>query len=248
MIDFNGKIALVTGASRGIGRQTALTLAGYGATVIVNYNGSKEKAETVVQEILHNGGKAEAVKCDVADFAATKEMTDHVIKTYGRLDILVNNAGITRDNLILKMPEEDFDAVLATNLKGAFNCTRHASRQMLKQRFGRIINVSSISGIMGNGGQANYCAAKAGLIGLTTSVAKELGSRNITVNAVAPGFIQTEMTDALPDELKKSMQEQIALKRFGTVTDIAETIAFLASDHASYITGQVIQVDGGIAI
>ena len=243
-----GKVALVTGASRGIGRRIAVTLAGYGATVIVNYNGSQAKAEEVVTEIEVNGGHAEAIQCNVAEFDEAKELIDKVVKSYGRLDILVNNAGITKDNLILKMSEEDFDAVLSTNLKGAFNCVKHVARQMLKQRSGRIINISSVSGVMGNAGQANYCASKAGIIGLTKSVAKELGSRGITSNAVAPGFIETEMTAVLSDDVKKSMGEQIPLKRFGQTKDIAETVAFLASDLAGYITGQVIQVDGGMAM
>ena len=188
-MNLTGKVALVTGASRGIGRRIAVTLAGYGATVIVNYNGSQAKAEEVVTEIEVNGGHAEAIQCNVAEFDEAKELIDKVVKSYGRLDILVNNAGITKDNLILKMSEEDFDAVLSTNLKGAFNCVKHVARQMLKQRSGRIINISSVSGVMGNAGQANYCASKAGVIGLTKSVARELGSRGITSNAVAPGFI-----------------------------------------------------------
>ncbi|MBQ5870114.1 MAG: 3-oxoacyl-[Lachnospiraceae bacterium] len=247
-MNLTGKVALVTGASRGIGRRIAVTLAGYGATVIVNYNGSQAKAEEVVTEIEVNGGHAEAIQCNVAEFDEAKELIDKVVKSYGRLDILVNNAGITKDNLILKMSEEDFDAVLSTNLKGAFNCVKHVARQMLKQRSGRIINISSVSGVMGNTGQANYCASKAGVIGLTKSVAKELGSRGITSNAVAPGFIETEMTAVLSDDVKKSMGEQIPLKRFGQTKDIAETVAFLASDLAGYITGQVIQVDGGMAM
>lgn len=247
-MNLTGKVALVTGASRGIGRRIAVTLAGYGATVIVNYNGSQAKAEEVVTEIEVNGGHAEAIQCNVAEFDEAKELIDKVVKSYGRLDILVNNAGITKDNLILKMSEEDFDAVLSTNLKGAFNCVKHAARQMLKQKSGRIINISSVSGVMGNAGQANYCASKAGVIGLTKSVARELGSRGITSNAVAPGFIETEMTAVLSDDVKKSMGEQIPLKRFGQTKDIAETVAFLASDLAGYITGQVIQVDGGMAM
>ena len=247
-MNLTGKVALVTGASRGIGRRIAVTLAGYGATVIVNYNGSQAKAEEVVTEIERNGGHAEAIQCNVAEFDEAKKLIDKVVKSYGRLDILVNNAGITKDNLILKMSEEDFDAVLSTNLKGAFNCVKHVARQMLKQKSGRIINISSVSGVMGNAGQANYCASKAGVIGLTKSVARELGSRGITSNAVAPGFIETEMTAVLSDDVKKSMGEQIPLKRFGQTKDIAETVAFLASDLAGYITGQVIQVDGGMAM
>ena len=247
-MNLTGKVALVTGASRGIGRRIAVTLAGYGATVIVNYNGSQAKAEEVVTEIEVNGGHAEAIQCNVAEFDEAKKLIDKVVKSYGRLDILVNNAGITKDNLILKMSEEDFDAVLSTNLKGAFNCVKHVARQMLKQKSGRIINISSVSGVMGNAGQANYCASKAGVIGLTKSVARELGSRGITSNAVAPGFIETEMTAVLSDDVKKSMGEQIPLKRFGQTKDIAETVAFLASDLAGYITGQVIQVDGGMAM
>ncbi len=247
-MNLSGKVALVTGASRGIGRQIAVTLAGYGATVIVNYNGSEAKAAEVVEEIAANGGTAEAIQCSVSDYEKAGEMISGIVKKYGHLDIVVNNAGITRDNLIMKMSEEDFDAVIDTNLKGAFNCTKHVTRQMLKQKSGRIINISSVSGVMGNAGQANYCASKAGLIGLTKSVARELGSRGITVNAVAPGFIKTEMTDVLPEDVKKAMGEQIPLKRFGETKDIAETVAFLASEGAAYITGQVISVDGGMAM
>ena len=243
-----GKVAVVTGASRGIGRQIAKTMAREGAIVIVNYNGSAAKAEEVVKEITEAGGQAEAMQCNVSDYAASQEFLNSVIGKYKRIDILVNNAGITRDNLLMKMSEEDFDAVLDTNLKGAFNCTKHVSRQMLKQRGGRIINISSVSGVAGNAGQANYCASKAGVIGLTKSVARELGSRGITVNALAPGFIETEMTEVLPEDVKKSMGDQIPLKRFGKTEDVAEMAAFLASDKAAYVTGQVICVDGGMAM
>ena len=243
-----GKIALVTGASRGIGRQIALTLGREGASVIVNYNGSAAKAEEVVKEIEAAGGKAEAVQCNVSDFERCGRMMADVVSRYGRLDILVNNAGITRDNLLMKMSEEDFDAVISTNLKGVFNCIKHISRQMLKQKAGRIINISSVSGVLGNAGQANYCAAKAGVIGITKSAARELASRGITVNAVAPGFIATEMTDVLSDSVKAAATEQIPMKHFGSTQDIAETVAFLASDKAGYITGQVLSVDGGMAM
>ena len=216
------KVAIVTGASRGIGRQIALTLAGYGATVIVNYNGSAAKAEEVVNEITANGGMAESMQCSVSDFEKSKEMIDGIVKKYGRLDILVNNAGITKDNLIMKMSEDDFDAVIATNLKGAFNCIKHVSRQMLKQRGGRIINISSVSGVMGNAGQANYSASKAGVIGLTKSNAKELGRRNITVNAIAPGFIETDMTAELNEKQIEAIKGELLIGRLGQVEDIAK--------------------------
>ena len=243
-----GKIALVTGASRGIGRQIALTLAAQGAAVIVNYNGSAAKAEEVVEEIEKAGGKAEAIQCNVSDFESCKSMMEDIVSRYGRLDILVNNAGITRDNLIMKMSEEDFDAVIQTNLKGVFNCIKHISSQMIKQKAGRIINISSVSGVLGNAGQANYCAAKAGVIGLTKCMARELASRGITVNAVAPGFIRTDMTDVLKDNVKEAIIATIPMKTFGETEDVANTVAFLASDAARYITGQVISVDGGMAM
>lgn len=243
-----GKVALVTGASRGIGRQTAITLAAYGATVIVNYNGSREKAEEVAAQITENGGNAAVYGCNVSDYPAVEAMMKELVQKYGRIDILVNNAGITRDGLLMKMSEEDYDTVLDTNLKGPFNCIKHISRQMLKQRSGRIINLSSVVGVYGNAGQVNYSASKAGVIGITKSVAKELGSRGITVNAVAPGFIITEMTDAMPEDAKKQISDRIAMKRLGEVADVAEAVAFLASDKAAYITGQVICVDGGMSI
>lgn len=243
-----GKVALVTGAGRGIGRQIALTLAQYGASVIVNYNGSKEKAEEVAAAIKGQGGEASVYGCNISDYGAVETMMKELVAQYGRIDILVNNAGITRDGLLMKMSEADYDAVLDTNLKGTFNCIKHISRQMLKQKGGHIINLSSVVGIYGNGGQVNYSASKAGVIGITKSVAKELGSRGITVNAVAPGFIVTEMTDAMPEEAKKQVADHIAMKRLGDVKDVAETVAFLASDRAAYITGQVICVDGGMSM
>ena len=242
----NGKIALVTGASRGIGREIALGLASEGATVIINYNGSREKAEETVKLIEEKGGKAEIYGCSVADFNAVAEMIQHVITNYGKLDILVNNAGITRDGLMMKMSEEDFDDVIATNLKGSFNCIRHVSRQMIKQRSGRIINISSVVGVAGNAGQVNYAASKAGIIGITKSAARELAARGITVNAIAPGYIDTEMTQVLSESVKEKVLEQIPLNRMGNASDIAEMTAFLASEKASYITGQVICVDGGM--
>ena len=242
------KVAVVTGASRGIGRQIALTLASRGARVIVNYNGSAARAEEVVQKIQEAGGQAEAVQCDVSDFQKAGELMNYVIQTYGRVDILVNNAGITRDGLLMKMSEEDFDAVLNTNLKGAFNCMQHVARQMIRQKGGRIINISSVSGVMGNAGQANYSASKAGVIGLTKAAAREMASRGITVNAVAPGFINMEMTEVLSDSVKEAAVAQIPMKTFGETTDIAEAVAFLASDEARYITGQVLCVDGGMAM
>ena len=220
----NGKVAVVTGASRGIGRAVALKLAGEGATVIVNYNGSKERAEEVKKEIEAAGGKAEIRQCNVSDFSACEEMFKEIISTFGSVDILVNNAGITRDGLLMKMSEEDYDAVLNTNLKGTFNCIRFVARQMIKQRGGRII------------------------IGLTKSVARELASRGVTVNAVAPGFVNTEMTEVLSDKVKEGATAQIPLGKFGEPEDIANAVAFLASDEAGYITGQVLNVDGGMAM
>ena len=244
----SGKTALVTGAGRGIGKAIALKLASLGATVVVNYSGSKEKAEETVAEIVAAGGSAEAMQCDVSDFKACEELAKAVVAKYGRLDILVNNAGVTRDGLLMGMSEEDYDKVLDTNLKGAFNMTRHFSRVFLKQRSGRIINISSVSGVMGNAGQANYSASKAGLIGLTKSVARELAGRGVCVNAVAPGFIETDMTNALKEDAKTKLRENIPLGRIGKPDDIAEAVAFLAGDASAYITGQVLCVDGGMAI
>ncbi len=244
----SGKTALVTGAGRGIGKAIAKKLASLGATVVVNYSGSKEKAEETVAEIVAAGGSAEAMQCDVSDFKACEEFSKAVVAKYGKLDILVNNAGVTRDGLLMGMSEDDYDKVLDTNLKGAFNMTRHFSRVFLKQRSGRIINISSVSGVMGNAGQANYSASKAGLIGLTKSVARELAGRGVCVNAVAPGFIETDMTNAMKEDAKKKLIENIPLGRIGKPDDIAEAVAFLAGDASSYITGQVLCVDGGMAI
>ena len=243
-----GKIALVTGAAKGIGRAIALALAADGATVIVNYNGSAQKAEAVVDEIKALGKDSEAYQCNVANTADVDAMIKDVIKRYGSLDILVNNAGITRDNLIMKMSEEDFDAVIDANLKGCFNTIKAVSRQMLKQRAGRIINIPSVSGILGNAGQANYAASKAGIIGLTKTMARELASRGITVNAVAPGYVDTDMTKVLSDNIRNEILKNIPLQRMGNVEDISNCVAFLASEEASYITGQVISVDGGMHI
>ena len=245
-MSLNGKTALVTGASRGIGRAIALRLAEDGANVAVIYAGSADKAEAVVNEITALGVNAKAYRCNVADSAAVNETVKAVTNDLGKIDILVNNAGITRDSLMLRMKDEDFDAVLDTNLKGAFNTIRACYSGFIRKKSGRIINISSVSGIMGNAGQANYSASKAGVIGLTKSVARELASRGITCNAVAPGFIQTDMTENLGDN--NPLLNSIPLGRMGKPEDIAAAVAFLASDSAAYITGEVLKVDGGLAI
>jgi len=244
----DGKTAVVTGASRGIGRAIALELAKEGANVVVNYSGSEAKAQEVVEEISKIGSKAIAVQANVADNDSVQNLMKTALEEFGSIDILVNNAGITRDNLLMRMKEDEWDDVINTNLKGVFLCTKAVTRQMMKQRAGRIINIASVVGVMGNAGQANYTAAKAGVIGLTKTTARELAARNILVNAVAPGFIETEMTEVLPEDVKNAMLSQIPLAKFGQAENIAKAVAFLASDDAEYITGQVLHVDGGIAM
>ena len=243
-----GKVAVVTGASRGIGKAIACRLAQQGALVVINYNGSQARAEEVKTEIEANGGKAVLEQCDVANYEACEAFVQKVIKEQGSLDILVNNAGITKDGLLARMSEADFEAVLDTNLKGTFHTMRFAARQMLKQRSGRIINLASVVGVTGNAGQANYAASKAGIIGLTKSAAREMASRGITVNAVAPGFIETDMTAVLPEKVKEASVAQIPLGHFGKPEDVAQAVAFLASEAAGYITGQVLHVDGGMVM
>ncbi|MBO1510445.1 3-oxoacyl-[acyl-carrier-protein] reductase [Metabacillus bambusae] len=242
------KVALVTGASRGIGKAIALELAENGASVAVNYAGSEAKANEVVDEIKANGGNAFAIKADVSNTEDVQNMIKEVISQFGQLDILVNNAGITRDNLLMRMKDAEWDDVINTNLKGVFLCTKGVTRQMMKQRSGRIINITSVVGVSGNAGQANYVAAKAGVIGLTKTTAKELASRNITVNAVAPGFITTDMTDELSEEMKAEMLKQIPLAKLGEPSDIANIVTFLASEKSKYITGQTMHVNGGMVM
>lgn len=244
----NGKVAVVTGASRGIGKAIARKLAEQGAAVIINYNGSAGKAEEVKQEIISAGGIAETMQCNVADYDACEAFFKEIIAKFGRIDILVNNAGITKDGLLMRMSEEEFSGVIDVNLKGTFHCIRFASRQMMKQRSGRIINMSSVVGVAGNAGQINYAASKAGVIGMTKSAAKELAARGITVNAIAPGFIETDMTSVLSEKVKEETMRQIPLGRLGQGEDIAAAAAFLASEEAGYITGQVLHVDGGMVM
>ena len=244
----DGKVALVTGASRGIGRAIALKLAAEGAKVAINYAGNTAKAEEVKAEIEKNGGEAILVQADVADSTAVEAMVNATVEAFGQIDILVINAGITRDGLMMRMKDEDFDAVINTNLKGVFYCTKLVSKLMMKKRSGRIINMASVVGLMGNAGQTNYAAAKAGVIGFSKSAAKELAARGITVNMVAPGFIDTDMTAAMTDKAKEMTLTGIPLNRMGTPEDVANAVAFLVSDNASYITGQVINVDGGMVM
>ncbi|MBP1467775.1 3-oxoacyl-[acyl-carrier-protein] reductase [Candidatus Chloroploca sp. M-50] len=247
-VDLTGRVALVTGAGRGIGRAIALELAEAGATVVVNYRESAVGAAEVVETITASGGKAMALQADVSESDGVEAMVKTVLVTYERLDILVNNAGITRDGLLLRMKNEDFDQVIATNLRSVFVCTRAVLRQMSKQRSGRIINLASVIGLIGNAGQANYSAAKAGIIGFTKATAREMAGRNVTVNAVAPGFIETEMTNVLNDETRTAILETIPLGRFGQAREVAQLVCFLASDAAAYLTGQTITIDGGMVM
>ncbi|SMC26234.1 3-oxoacyl-[acyl-carrier-protein] reductase [Clostridium acidisoli DSM 12555] len=245
-ISLQGKTAVITGASRGIGKAIALSLAELGANIVVNYRSTP--VDELVKEIEAKGVKAIAVKADVSKFDEAEELIKEAVRVFGTLDILINNAGITKDGLVIRMKEEDFDKVIEVNLKGAFNTIRHASGIMLKKRSGRIINITSVVGITGNAGQLNYSSAKAGLIGMTKSLARELGSRGVTVNAVAPGFIQSDMTDKLSDKQKEAIMSGIPLKKAGNTEDVANAVAFLVSDMASYITGQVVNVDGGMVM
>ncbi len=247
-MDFRDKVAVVTGSSRGIGRAIAVRLAEGGARVVVNYRSDQSGAEEVVAHISAGGGQAIAVQADISDSKQAQALIDAAKEAFGQVDILVNNAGTTRDTLLMRMSEEDWDVVIDTNLKGTFNCIKAVSRQMVRQRYGRIVNITSVSGLAGNVGQANYASAKAGLIGLTKTVAKELGSRGITCNAVAPGYVHTELTASLPPELVQQAIDRTPLARVGRVEDMAAAAAFLASDDAAFITGQVVAVDGGLSI
>lgn len=247
-MDFKDKVAVVTGASRGIGRAIAVELGSLGAKVIVNFNSSADAAGEVVLEIDARGGEAFTVQADVSDFDQAKDLIQSGIEHFGDLHILVNNAGITRDGLIMTMSEDDWDAVTATNLKSTFNCSKSAVRHMMRRRYGRIINITSISGEMGNAGQTNYSASKAGQIGFTKALAREVASRNITVNAIAPGFIETDIWETVPDDIQKGLMDVIPLGRIGAPEEVAKAVAFLASDEAAYITGHILNVDGGMAM
>ena len=246
--NLTGKVALVTGASRGIGRAIALKLSDEGAKIAINFAGNIAKAEEVKAEIESRGGEALLTQGNVNDLEVVNGIVKKIVETWGTVDILINNAGITRDNLLIKMSESDFDEVIATNLKGVFNCTKAVARMMMKQRSGRIVNLASVVGLTGNAGQANYAAAKAGIIGFTKSAAKELATRGVTVNAIAPGFINTDMTAKLSEKIREETLNQIPMAKFGTPEDVANLAAFLVSDKAAYITGQVINVDGGLAM
>lgn len=244
----DGQVAIVTGASRGIGRATAIALAKAGAKVVINYAGNAAAAEEVRKIITDDGGQASTYQADVANAEAVDALVKHTLETYGKIDILVNNAGITRDTLLMRMKDEDWDAVMNTNLKGIFYCTKSVSKIMMKQRSGRIINMTSVVGLMGNAGQANYAAAKAGVIGFTKSMARELAPRGITVNAIAPGFIATDMTHGLSEQVKADLAAKIPLNRLGAAEDVAAAVVFLTSNYANYITGQTLNVDGGMVM
>lgn len=247
-MNLSGKTAVITGGSRGIGSAIALKLAELGANIAINYTSAPHKAEEVVALVRQMGREAIAIRADVSDGEQVQNMMKEVEEKFSTIDILVNNAGITRDTLLMKMKDEDWDQVMAINLKGTYNCTKAVTRKMMKQRSGKIVNIASVVGVMGNVGQANYAASKAGIIGFTKSVAKELATRGINVNAVAPGFIQTEMTDVLSDEVKEALLNSIPMRQLGTPEDVANVVAFLCSDDARYITGQVIHVDGGMVM
>ena len=247
-MNFSGKTAIVTGGSRGIGRAVCLELAKGGANVVLCYAGNESAANDAVAACEALGAKALAVRCDVADAGEVKALVDTAVKAFGRVDILVNNAGITRDGLLLTMREKDFDAVVATNLRGTFLCMKAVARPMMRQRYGRIVNLSSVVGLRGNAGQVNYAASKAGVVGMTKSLAKELASRNVTVNVVAPGFIETDMTAAMPESAKTATLSAIPMQRLGAAEDVARAVAFLVSDEAAYITGQVLAIDGGMSM
>lgn len=247
-MNFENKTAVITGGSRGIGLAIAKKLASNGANIAILYVGDESEGINAKNELSEYGTKVEQYFCDVSDFEASKEVIDKVIEEFGGVDFLINNAGITRDKLVLNMDEKDFDAVINVNLKGTFNMIKHTYKHFMKKRFGRIVSTSSIVGLNGNAGQANYSASKAGIIGITKSVAKELAGRGVTVNAVAPGYIGTDMTNALSDKVKDAMKAQIPAKRIGTPEDVANVVAFLCSDDAAYVTGEVIRVDGGLAM
>lgn len=247
-MDLSNKVAIITGGAAGIGRAITKTLASYGAKVVINYNRSAEAAESLQKEIEANGGEALIVQADISKFADAEKLVLATIERFGTINILVNNAGITDDALILRMNETQFDRVIDTNLKGVWNVTKHAAKTLLKSGYGRVINISSVSGVLGNAGQTNYSAAKAGVIGLTKALAREFASREVTVNAVAPGFIETDMTRKLSDDIRNQWQAQIPLKRFGQDTEVAEVVAFLASPRGAYITGHTLEVDGGLVM